>query len=152
MRVENTGKPSRHQVRQIKSGQALHLGAHAGEIVVLEGRLWLTRDADLGDHVIEPGQRVDLAAHENAVIEPMFRNEPVLMYWTPHRRSIAVAVLAPALAAVAHLATWAAVGFTVLAAAATRLAIRAGAWRNDRRADAAICPDATAVKIMLGRH
>ena len=48
-------------LRHIEPGQALHLGRLGGELTVLEGRLWLTRNGDLGDHVVEPGQRVRLA-------------------------------------------------------------------------------------------
>ena len=55
--------------RCIKAGKALSLGRLGGELSVLQGRVWLTRDGDLGDHRVESGERVRLGVAENAVIE-----------------------------------------------------------------------------------
>lgn len=149
MKAVTPHNPARHLVRRLRDGQAMHLGPHAGELVVMEGRLWLTRDADPGDHIIEPGHRVYLAARENAVIEAAFRNEAVLMYWTPYPRSVTVTVLAPALAATAQLAACAAAALTVMAAAAARVARHAQALRDSRRGGAR--PGGTTVEIVLSR-
>ena len=37
-------------------GEAVHLGRLGGELSVLDGRIWLTRTGELGDHFIEAGQ------------------------------------------------------------------------------------------------
>jgi hypothetical protein len=47
-------------IRRLLPGQALRLPRAGGELTVLRGRLWLTRNNDLGDHFIEAGQRVHL--------------------------------------------------------------------------------------------
>ena len=41
----------RNPTQRVASGQALQLGRLGGELTVLEGRVWLTRDNDLGDFV-----------------------------------------------------------------------------------------------------
>ncbi len=41
----------RNSTQRLTAGQALQLGRLGGELTVLEGRVWLTRDNDLGDTV-----------------------------------------------------------------------------------------------------
>jgi len=53
---------------RIDAGHALRLGRLGGELSVVRGRVWLTRDGDLGDHIVEPAHRVRLGAAENAFV------------------------------------------------------------------------------------
>ena len=110
---------------QMHSGDATHLGRLGGELSVIRGQLWLTRDGDLGDHFIEPGQRVRLAVGENAVIEPAHSGETVSLRWRPRRQSFVGAVLAEPLRGLAFLAGVAARGFAALARSAADSACRA---------------------------
>ena len=110
---------------QMHSGDATHLGRLGGELTVIEGRLWLTRDGDLGDHFVEPGQRVRLSVGENAVIEPAHSGETVSLRWQPRRQSFVGAVLAEPLRGLAFLAGVAARGFATLARSAAESACRA---------------------------
>ena len=112
-------------IRRLLPGQALRLPRAGGELTVLRGRLWLTRNNDLGDHFIEAGQRVHLGDHENAVIEPAHSTQGVSLHWEPRRQGFARALLARPLSGAAFLALLAARGFMALArsaAAGARLA------------------------------
>ncbi len=54
----------------LRPGQATtlpELPAH--ELLVLQGRLWLTRSGDPGDHFLDPGERFPLPRHGRTVIE-----------------------------------------------------------------------------------
>lgn len=110
---------------QMHSGDATHLGRLGGDLTVVEGQLWLTRDGDLGDHFVEAGQRVRLAVGENAVIEPSHTGETVSLRWQPRRQSFVGAVLAEPLRGLAFLAGVAARGFATLARSAAESACRA---------------------------
>ena len=112
-------------LRHIEPGQALHLGRLGGELTVLEGRLWLTRNGDLGDHVVEPGQRVRLAVNDNAVIEPWQRGERVVLRWNPRRQGLLGAVFAGPLRGLAFATRLLAGGFAALARSAAASASRA---------------------------
>ena len=111
--------------RRIGAGEALHLGHLGGELVAVDGRIWLTRDGDLGDHVIEPGQRVRLAVGENAVIEPARSGASIAVQWNPRRQSFAGALLAGPLRFLAGLTGLAADGLAALARSAAASASRA---------------------------
>lgn len=110
---------------QMHSGDATRLGRLGGELTVLDGRLWLTRDGDLGDHFVDAGQRVRVAVGENAVIEPSRAGETVSLRWRPRRQSFVGAVLAEPLRGVAFLAGRLAAGFAALARSAAASASRA---------------------------
>ncbi len=84
--------------------EAVALGRLGGELTVLDGRVWLTRGAELGDHFIEPGQRVRLGMAENAVIEPARAGQTVTVRWNPRRQSFFGAVRAEPLRGFAALA------------------------------------------------
>ena len=113
---------------RLKSGQALHLGHRAGELVVIRGTLWLTRAGDPGDHFIEPGQRVYLVRGEKAVVEPAVHEEQVFLYWTPRPRSVTVTLVAPVLRIAGQAAALAAGMLGGLAKAASTVAGHARAW------------------------
>jgi len=105
-------------------GDAAHLGRLGGELTVLDGRVWLTRANDLGDHFVEAGERVRLAVDDNAVIEPARAGSIVTVRWSPRRQSFVGAILAEPLRGVAFLAGRLAAGFAALARSAAASASR----------------------------
>lgn len=109
----------------LSGGQAIHLGRLGGELTVIEGRVWLTRDSDLGDHRIEAGERLRLAVGENAVIEPWDAGHAVSVRWKPRRQGFFGAVLTEPLRAVAWALSALAGGFDALARSAAAMASRA---------------------------
>jgi len=68
----------------LRWGEALRIDGVAGEFEVLSGRVWLTRQGDLDDHVLEAGEAMDLAAGDVAVVEPWLRGEVTSVAWRPH--------------------------------------------------------------------
>ena len=115
----------RNPTRHIAPGHALHLGRLGGELTVVEGRVWLTRDGDLGDHVIEPGQRVRLAVDDNAVIESAETGQRITVRWNARRQSLLGALAEAPLRGLAFLTGLAATGFAALARSAAASASRA---------------------------
>ena len=105
--------------------EAIPLGRLGGELTVLDGRVWLTRDGDLGDHFIEAGQRLRLGVNENAVIESAHTGATVTVRWQPRRQSFLGALLTEPLRGLAFLAGLAATGFAALARSAAASACRA---------------------------
>ena len=69
MKVRSKRAALRGGTQCLPCGQAVRLGRLGGELTVIDGRIWLTRNHDPGDHFIESGQRVRLGVGENAVIE-----------------------------------------------------------------------------------
>lgn len=112
-------------LRRVEPGQALHLGRLGGDLTVVEGRVWLTRDGDLGDHLVEPGQRVRLAVNDNAVIESWQRGEGAVLRWNPRRQSLFGAVFAGPLLGLAFATRLLAGAFAALARSAAASASRA---------------------------
>ena len=112
-------------LRHLASGEALHLGRLGGELTVVQGELWLTRDGDLGDHFVEAGQRLRLGVNENAVVEPSRTGARAILRWSPRRQSFVGALLAEPLRGLAFLAGRAAHGFAALARSAAASASRA---------------------------
>lgn len=115
----------RNSVQRLTTGQALQLGRLGGELTVLEGRVWLTRDNDLGDFVFEPGQRVRLAVGEHGVVESLDADHVAVFRWNPRRQSFVGAVFAEPLRGLAFLTGVAARGFAALARSAADSACRA---------------------------
>lgn len=109
----------------LSTGQAVHLGRLGGELTVLEGSVWLTRDSDLGDHRVEAGERLRLAVGENAVIEAWDAGHAVSVQWKPRRQGFLGAVLAEPLRALAWALGGLAGGFNALARSAAASASRA---------------------------
>ena len=105
--------------------EAISLGRLGGELTVIDGNVWLTRDGDLGDHFIEPGQKVRLGVAENAVIEAAHTGQTVTVRWSPRRQSFVCALLAEPLRGLAFVAARAALGFAALARSAAASASRA---------------------------
>ena len=117
-------KQSSPTLRHLAPGQAMHLGRLGGELTG-NARLWLTRGGDLGDHFVEPGERVRLAAGENAVIEPAQTGASATVRWSPRRQSFVGALAAEPLRGLAFVAGLAARGFAALARSAAASASRA---------------------------
>jgi hypothetical protein len=115
----------RNGTQRLGAAQALQLGRLGGELTVVEGRVWLTRDNDLGDFLVEPGQRVRLAVGENGVIESLDARHDVLLRWNPRRQSFIGALIAEPLRGAAFLTGVAARGFAALARSAAAGACRA---------------------------
>jgi hypothetical protein len=121
----NTSRAKANTTLALATGQAIHLGRLGGELTVLEGRVWLTRDSDLGDHRVEAGERLRLAVGENAVIEPWDAGHAVSVQWKPRRQGFFGAVLAEPLRALAWALGALAGGFSALARSAAASASRA---------------------------
>jgi Protein of unknown function (DUF2917) len=121
----NTRRTAANTTLALSNGQAMHLGRLGGELTVLEGRVWLTRDSDLGDHRVEAGERLRLAVGENAVIEPWDAGHAVSVQWKPRRQGFFGAVLAEPLRALAWALGALAGGFSALARSAAASASRA---------------------------
>ncbi len=73
------------------SALTLH-SPEAGRMRVVRGRVWATVDGphsgpanDLGDHVLQQGEALQVRADQRLVIEPWARsaNEPVYFSWEP---------------------------------------------------------------------
>jgi hypothetical protein len=116
--------------RLLAPGQALRLPRAGGELTVLRGRLWLTRNNDLGDHFIDAGQRVWLDANENAVVEVAGSLQGASLHWEPCRQGFFSALLARPLNGTAFLALSAARGFMALGRSAAAGARRARGRRE----------------------
>ena len=118
-------RPASGAVQRVAPDQALRLGRLGGELSVIEGRVWLTRDNDLGDHFIEPGQRVRLGVAENVVISAARTGETVALRWNPRRQGFFAALAEAPLRGLAFLAAVLATGFAALARSAAASASRA---------------------------
>ena len=115
----------RNSTQRLTAGQALQLGHLGGELTVLQGRVWLTRDNDLGDFVYGRGERVRLAVGEHGVVESLDADRPAVFRWNPRRQTFLGAVLAEPLRGLAFLTGAAARGFAALARSAADSACRA---------------------------
>jgi Protein of unknown function (DUF2917) len=51
-------------------GRALTVNSWPGELTVVDGRVWVTRSDDLGDHVLEAGRTIRFGAGAGLVVEP----------------------------------------------------------------------------------
>lgn len=73
-------------VLSLASGQACRMSPGAGEITVLRGRVWLTRDAGPGedsDHVLAPGDSLVVADGQAVVAEAWGHGEVASLRWQP---------------------------------------------------------------------
>jgi hypothetical protein len=65
-------------------GEPLRIDGDTGELTVLSGRVWLTRENDPDDHVLEAGQSMQLASTDGVVVEPWRQGERTTLAWRPH--------------------------------------------------------------------
>lgn len=124
-RIPSTASGGPGLERRVEPGQALALGRLGGELSVLQGRVWLTRDGDLGDHRVDSGERVRLGVAENAVIESWDSGQAVVVRWNPRRQRFFGPLLVEPLRGLACVARLAAGGFAALARSAAASASRA---------------------------
>ena len=61
-----------------------------GRLVVKSGRAWITRQGDLDDHVLSPGEAVELRADEQVVVEPWDGGTSVRLAWCGAQRRAAL--------------------------------------------------------------
>lgn len=99
-----TVAPLSGRVQRIEPGRAARLGRRGGVLSVVEGRAWLTRNGELGDHLLVPGQQVQLGARERAVIEPWDRDTSIALRWQPRGQRLSAALLSEPLRALAFAA------------------------------------------------
>ncbi|CAG1014422.1 hypothetical protein BURC_00688 [Burkholderiaceae bacterium] len=76
---------SRAGSRSLVWGEPLRIAQLAGEFAVLGGRVWLTREGDPEDYVLDAGETFDITASDVVVVEPWCRGEPALIAWRPGR-------------------------------------------------------------------
>ena len=69
----------------LAAGQALPLGRRGGQLEVITGRVWLTREGELDDHVVAGGQSVSVEGSASAVIEAVDDRQPAVVAWHPRR-------------------------------------------------------------------
>lgn len=86
-----------HKTMSFGRTQALHaghpvaFGARAGRLEIVEGRVWLTRVGDLDDHMMEPGDSIELDGHAAALAEPWARDASAVVAWR-HAEGAALAL------------------------------------------------------------
>jgi hypothetical protein len=70
-------------LKTLRAGHVLPLGSAGGRLDVLHGRVWLTREGDLHDHVVATGESLRVPAHGRALVEGWDDAEPALVAWRP---------------------------------------------------------------------
>lgn len=70
-------------LQTLRAGQALPLGSAGGRLEVLHGRVWLTLEGDLDDHLVVAGDPVRVPANGRAVLEAWDDEDPALIDWRP---------------------------------------------------------------------
>ena len=66
---------------QLPAGRAQRLHSGAGELTVLQGRVWVTGQ----DRVLSRGERLRLADGAEVVVEPWDRSHGAVLRWAPRR-------------------------------------------------------------------
>lgn len=67
--------------RTLRAGQVMALGSAGGRLEVLHGRVWLTQEGDLDDHVVGSGESFRVAANGRAVVEAWEDEAASLIVW-----------------------------------------------------------------------
>lgn len=70
-----------NSLRTLRAGHVMPLGSAGGRIEVLHGRVWLTQEGDLDDHVVESGESFRVAANGRALVEAWDDEAPALIVW-----------------------------------------------------------------------
>ncbi len=116
---------SRIRIEVLEAGRARSLGRLGGEMTVLSGRIWLTRDGVLDDQFFDAGETVRIAVADCAVIESASRNDPATLRWTPRRQTVAGRMFAGPLLGLALVARAIAGSAAALAGSVSLAASRA---------------------------
>lgn len=69
-------------VRETLAGSSLMREQGFGDLVVLNGRVWMTRADDLDDHLLLPGDRLPISLSQQVVLEP-WSGEAALVRFEP---------------------------------------------------------------------
>ena len=123
-------------VARLHDGAPLRIDHRGGELSVVRGRVWVTREGDLDDHVLEAGQSMLLRSVASVVVEQWRPAESAVIEWYPRpsapltaapRGAVAYVLRGVALAAdaVARGLRGAEGGFEALARSAASMARRA---------------------------
>jgi hypothetical protein len=70
-------------VARLHDGAPLRIDHRAGELSVVRGRVWVTREGDLDDHVLEAGQTMLLRSAAAVVVEQWRASESAVVEWYP---------------------------------------------------------------------
>lgn len=92
-------KSQSQRILSLAPGEARRVGAGAGELTVLRGRVWLTGrcgPTDDADRVLSPGDSLRLADAEATVIESWRRGEGAELRWQPRTQRAGLAGFAGA--------------------------------------------------------
>ena len=74
------------EILSLPAGEARRVGAGAGELTVLRGRIWLTErcgPGDDGDRVLSSGESLRLVDAGAVVVESWRRGEGAVLRWQP---------------------------------------------------------------------
>ena len=122
----------------LAAGQPAVIVRGPGELSVLQGRVWLTRDGDMVDHVLARGECIALDFADRAVVESWERDLSATLRWRPIERRAPSQVLAGGLRGLAALAGG--VAFAFARAEAGFAALARSAASSARRAQGCINP------------
>ncbi|MEO7115110.1 MAG: DUF2917 domain-containing protein [Caldimonas sp.] len=75
------GRVAAGALQTLRSGHVVPLGSAGGRLEVLRGRVWLTREGDLADHLVETGESFGVTANGRAVVETWDDDAPALISW-----------------------------------------------------------------------
>lgn len=79
------------RILSLAPGEARRVGAGAGDLTVLRGRVWLTGrcgPGDGSDRVLGPGDSLRLADAQGAVVESWRRGEGAELRWQPRAQPL----------------------------------------------------------------
>ena len=120
----------------LAAGQPAFTLRGPGELTVLDGRIWLTRQGEFADHVLSRGDRVDIDWADRVVVENWERDRAASLRWRAVERRAPSQALAAALRGLAALA--AGLAFGLARAGAGFEALARSAASNARRAQGCI--------------
>src|SRR5450755_2259267 len=70
-------------LQTLRAGHVMPLGSAGGRLEVLHGRVWLTLEGDLDDHVVATGESIRVPANGRALVEGWDDESPALVAWRP---------------------------------------------------------------------
>jgi hypothetical protein len=140
MNTQSSSNRSLASNMRLAPGRPAFVGRGAGELTVLDGRVWLTRHGDPDDHVLGRGARIAIDWAERAVVESWERDRAAIVQWRPVEQRVSaqaqVQVFAAGLRGLAALA--AGIAFVFARAEAGFAALARNAASSARRAQGCI--------------